>query len=78
LRLKDLYKPFLNCGDEERRIVIALYRKERFEAIANHSSTKRMIKRITFDSLGLTDEEIATAKLLGLKPKDIKALRDNQ
>ena len=70
-----MFKSFLRCGDEERRFVIASYRSDRWDAVANHSSTKRMGARVTYKSLGLDEEETAMAKKLGLKPKDIKALR---
>jgi len=75
MKLRNMFKRYLKCDDEERRFVVASYRKERFNAIANHSSTMRMGARVTYQSLGLSADEIVMVKKLGLKPKDIKALR---
>ena len=75
MKLRQMFKSYLKCNQGERRFIVAAYRKERFDAIVNHSSTMRMGARVTYQSLGLSPDEIEMAKKLNLKPKDIKALR---
>ena len=74
MKLKNLYTRFLSLSDDGRRAFIAGYRRDRYEAIKSHSSVKKGT-RLTWNSLGLSQEEMEMAKKLGLKPKDVKALR---
>jgi hypothetical protein len=77
MQLKDLFQNFTSQNDEGQRTMVANYRARRakeFEddriAYQNKKTKKKKAPKVQ-----LTDEEKALMKLLGLKAKDIQALR---
>lgn len=80
MRLENLYENFGLVSYEKQLDFISLYRLKRAEDLRGPStypkrkSTKSTVKRSKID-LSLTDEEKALIKMLGIKQKDILALR---
>lgn len=72
MKLFRMHKPFLAGGDDERRFVVASYRKERFNAIAAHV-TKKKKARVTYESLGIKPEDADMYKKLGITPAQARA-----
>jgi hypothetical protein len=78
MRLENLYLNFGKSTSEQQAEYIAIYRLRRatdLEKTPTSSKKKSSVTRSKID-LSLTDEEKAVMKMLGLKQKDILALRD--
>lgn len=75
MRLENLYKDFFHSSHEDQLSHIVSYRLKRAADLDKPSSEKPVrLKKTT--SLSLTKEEKAVMKMLGLKPKDLLALRE--
>jgi hypothetical protein len=77
LRLENLYRNFATDPPEEQAAYISFYRLRRAEDLATASEKKTSPAKSSKIDLSLTDEEKVIMKLLGLKQKDIVALRMN-
>lgn len=77
MRLENLYPNFGKSPPEVQAAFISAYRLRRATDLATVLSTKKPIT-VSKTSISLTDEEKAIMKLLGLKQKDVLALRSNQ
>jgi len=78
MRLEDLYTNFGKSPPEEQLKYIAEYRLRRATDLAAIPSTKKSPakkSKIDLSGIELTQEEKAIMKMLGLKQKDIAALR---
>jgi hypothetical protein len=77
MRLENLYVNFGKSPPEEQARYIAEYRLRRSTdlAAAPPTSKKSTVIKSKFDVSALTAEEKAIMKMLGLKAKDIAALR---
>lgn len=77
MRLENLYKNFGESSPEEQAEYIASYRLRRAEDLDKIPSSRKKsptVKTSKID-ISLSDEEKAIMKMLGLKQKDIIALR---
>ena len=74
MKLHQLFPHFIDMSEDEQRISIAEYRERRNIDIVI-KEPKRVVKKQTFDDLGLTPEEIAIAQKLNIKPSEIRKLR---
>jgi hypothetical protein len=78
MQLSQLFKNFGTSTPEEQAEFIALYRLRRAEDMEKPSTYKKKLSaspKKTVEKLTLSDEEKALMKLLGLKQKDILAMR---
>lgn len=75
MRLENLYENFSKAIPERQVAIIAAYRLRRAEDMAKPSTYKVKKKAVSSAKIELTAEEKVLAKLLGLKQKDILALR---
>jgi hypothetical protein len=76
MRLENLYKNFATSSIEEQMLFIRDYRLRRSIDLDKPSTYKsKSVKTSKIDVSGLTEEEKKIMKLLGLKQKDIVALR---
>jgi len=73
MKLFKMHQPFLDGGDEERRFVVASYRKERFEAIAHHVNVKKKRPRLTYESLGFDADQADMYRKLNITPAQVRA-----
>jgi hypothetical protein len=78
MRLEDLYENFGTATPERQAEFISAYRLRRAEELAKPATTSK--RRMTTSSVNrskidLSDEEKALMKMLGLKQKDMLALR---
>ena len=77
MRLENLYPNFGKSPPEVQAAYVSAYRLRRATDLATVPSTKKPIT-VSKGKMELTDEEKAIMKLLGLKQKDVLALRSNQ
>lgn len=78
MRLENLYENFGNASPEEQAQYISEYRLRRAEDLSNTPSypkTTTKTTNTTKSKIQLTDEEQVLMKLLGVKKKDMIALR---
>ena len=75
MRLEDLYENFGTAAPEAQLAYVSLYRLRRAEDLAKPSTYRRKSTRTVQSKAALTEEEKLLCKLLGLKQKDILALR---
>lgn len=79
MKLHDLRVDFMLLNETEQRESIANYRTLRqrvLEAVLPKKRAKKSTKKQTsFEELGLTPEEEAIAKALGLTPKQVLSMR---
>lgn len=75
MRLENLYPNFAKLCEAEQIAYIASYRLRRAEDMSKPAFVKKS-KAPASQKLELTEEETAVMKLLGLKKKDILALRE--
>lgn len=78
MKLFKMHKSFLNCGDDERRFIVANYRNERYQAIATHVNTRKKSNRVTFASLGFDDEQAKIYKSLNMTPAQVRAVMEKK
>ncbi len=76
MRLENLYLNFGTSSPEEQAAYISSYRLRRAEDMAKPSSMKKKPGKAVSTKVTLSDEEKAVMKLLGLKMKDVIALRE--
>lgn len=76
MRLEDLYQDFSKMSSEEQASFISSYRLRRATELASTTPLKLSTAKIK-TKVELSDEEKAIMKLLGLKQKDVLALRSN-
>lgn len=74
MKLNQLYENFGEATPERQREIIAAYRFRRAEDMFRPSAYKKKTPS-TRVKIELTEQEAFVAKVLGLKPKDIIALR---
>jgi hypothetical protein len=74
VRLEQLYKNFGSSSVEDQTAYIVEYRLKRAKDLETIPKSKPTTtsKKVTYD---LTDEEKALMKLLGIKKRDLEALR---
>ena len=75
MRLENLYPNFGKASPESQLAFIASYRLRRAEDLAKPSTYKRERQTTQTTKIELSEEEKVVMKLLGLKQKDILALR---
>lgn len=75
MRLENLYENFGTATPEAQLAYISLYRLRRAEDLAKPSTDRRKSSVLSQAKIVLTEEEKLLCKLLGLKQKDILALR---
>ena len=75
MQLQQLYENFALASPERQQEMIASYRLRRAEDMAKPSTYKKKKPSTAKPKLELTEQEKLVAQLLGLKPKDILALR---
>jgi hypothetical protein len=75
MKLDQLYENFGLASPERQQAMVAAYRLRRAEDMAKPSTYKKKKQSTAKPKLELTEQEKLVAKLLGLKPKDILALR---
>lgn len=76
MRLEGLYQDFSRMSPEEQASFISSYRLRRATELASTTPLKLPAAKIK-TKVELSDEEKAIMKLLGLKQKDVLALRNN-
>ncbi len=77
MRLEDLYENFVTASPEQQARIISAYRLRRAEELAKPTPTakKQTTSSASRSKIDLSAEEKAVMKMLGLKQKDILALR---
>ncbi len=78
MRLENLYENFGEASPEEQAAYIAIYRLRRAEDLAKPSTypkKKKTTRTRKVPAKPLTEEEKTLMTLLGLKKKDVVALR---
>jgi hypothetical protein len=75
MRLEQLYPNFGNASPEDQAAYISAYRLRRAVDLAVTPTVKKSSDKKSIYDLSLNDEEQAMMKLLGIKKKDIIALR---
>jgi len=78
MKLFQMHKAFLDCGDEERRFIVATYRDDRYRAIATHVAARKKSKRVTFASLGISKEDAEMYKQLNMTPATVRAFMERK
>ncbi len=73
MQLQDLYKNFNDANEEEQLAILVEYRRRRAVDLETELPKKKPTS--TSSKILLTEEEKAIMKALGLKQKDIIALR---
>lgn len=71
MKLEELYQDFELLSPEERMAFVAEYRAKRASELRKNDEAKTK-KQL---SIGFTEQEKLMMKLLGLKAKDLKALK---
>ena len=75
MRLENLYPNFGQIPPEEQLAYISLYRFKRAEDMSKPATYKR--KKVVKTKVEFSEEDKALMKLLGLKPKDLLALKES-
>lgn len=78
MRLENLYPNFLSLTPEAQLAYVASYRLCRAKDLTLFRTKRKAKPKSTGSKIDLSDEEKAVMKLLGLKPKDLIALRTLQ